>query len=78
MPRRFAMYPSIENTPSVAISLKRLGLEVGEIVVLVPVTLRLAEPDAVDDRGMVQLVGDDGVLGAEQRFEQAAVGIEAG
>jgi hypothetical protein len=38
---------------------------------------RLAQADAVDDRGVVERVGDDRVLLAEQRLEQAAVGVEA-
>ena len=55
-----------------------LRLEVGHVGVPVAVALRLAEPDAVDDRGVVELVGDDRVLGAEQGLEQAAIGVEAG
>jgi hypothetical protein len=73
------------KTPSVAIMRKRapglgfeLGLQVGQVAVLVAVALGLAEPHAVDDAGVVELVADDGVLGAEQGFEQAAVGVEAG
>ena len=37
---------------------------------------RLAQANAVDDARVVQFVGDHGILGVEQRFEQAAVGIE--
>ena len=40
--------------------------------------LRLAQPDAVDDAGVVERIGDDRVLLIQQRLEQAAVGIEAG
>ena len=40
--------------------------------------LGLAQADAVDDGGVVQGVGDDGVLGGQQGFEHAAVGVEAG
>jgi hypothetical protein len=79
-----AMSPSIENTPSVAIIAQRrlpawheLGLEIGHVVVLVAVALGLAQPDAVDDRRVVERVGDDRVVLAEQRLEQAAVGVEA-
>jgi hypothetical protein len=42
------------------------------------VALGLAEADAVDDGGVVQGVGDDGVLLAEDRLEQAAVSVPAG
>ena len=38
----------------------------------------LAEPDAVDDRGVVEGVGNDCVFLAEQRLEQPAIGVEAG
>jgi hypothetical protein len=38
----------------------------------------LAQPHPVDDRGVVQAVGDDGVVLAQQGFEQAAVGVEGG
>ena len=43
----------------------------------VAVALGPAEPDAVDDRGVVERVRDDGVLLAEERLEQPAVGVEA-
>ena len=39
--------------------------------------LRLRQPHAVDDRGVVELVADHGVLGVEQRLEHPAVGVEA-
>ena len=39
--------------------------------------LRFAEPDAVNDRRVIQFVADHGVFRAEQRFKQAAVGVEA-
>ena len=55
-----------------------LGLQVGHVVVLVAEPLGLAEPHAVDDRGVVQFVGEDRVLLGEQRLEQPAVGVEAG
>ena len=56
----------------------QLRLEIGHVGIPVAVALRLAEPDAVDDRGVVELVRDDRVLGAEQGLEQAAIGVEAG
>ena len=55
-----------------------LRFEVVHVGIAVAVALRLAETDAVDDRGMVELVGDDGVLLPEQCLEQAAIGVEAG
>ena len=54
------------------------ALEVCHVGVRVAVADRLAQAHAVDDGGMVERVGDDGVLGREQGLEHAAVGIEAG
>ena len=53
-------------------------VELVEIAVRVAQPCCLAEPDPVDDRGMVERVRDDGVVGPEQRLEQAPVGVEAG
>ena len=55
-----------------------LRFQIGHVVVLVTKSLRFAEPDAVDDGGVIQFIADHGVLFAEQRFEQTAVGVEAG
>ena len=78
------MSPSIEKTPSVAIMRRRLPcvfferlLELAHVAVRVAVAVGLAEADAVDDRRVVERVADDGVLLAEQRLEEAAVGVEA-
>src|SRR5262249_59879243 len=40
--------------------------------------LSFTEPDAVNDAGVVQLVGENRVLLAQERLEQPAVGVEAG
>ena len=48
------------------------------VVVGIAEAFRFTQAYAVDDRGMVQGVGDNGVFRAEQRFKQAAVGVEAG
>ena len=45
-------------------------------VVFVTQPLGLAQPDAVDDRRMVELIGNDGVLIVQQRLEHTAIGIE--
>ena len=85
IPARSAMWPSIEKTPSVAIirvwapaASSRRALELVQVAVRVAQPLRLAEPDPVDDRRVVERVGDDRVVGAEQRLEQPAVRVEAG
>ena len=58
--------------------LLQFRLQIVHVAVAIAKALRLAEPDAVDDAGMIQLVGDDGVLRIQQRFEEPAVGVEAG
>lgn len=55
-----------------------LLLQVGHVAVGVAVALRLGQADAVDDRGVVEGVGDHRVLRAEQGLEDSAVGVEAG
>ena len=55
-----------------------LALEVVHVGVGVAVALGLAEAHAVDDAGVVEGVGDDGVLLGEQWLEDTAVGVEAG
>ena len=57
---------------------RELDAQVGHVAVFIAVAVRLAQPHAVDDARVVQLVGDDGVVRAEQRFKEAAVGVEAG
>ena len=54
----------------------QLRFQVLHIVVLIPESLRLAQPHPVDDGCMVQLIGNNGVLVSEQRFEDTSVGIE--
>src|SRR5436189_171906 len=54
------------------------ALEVGHVVVVVAPALGLAQPHAVDDRGVIECIRDDRVLLGEQRLEHAAVGVEAG
>ena len=53
-------------------------LQLLHIVVGIAEALRFTQTHAVDDRGMVQGVGDNGVFRPEQRFKQAAVGVKAG
>ena len=68
---------TMRRAPALARRLQ-LRFEIVHVAIGEAEALRLGEPDAVDDRGMVQGVGDDGVLLAEQRLEHAAIGIEAG
>ena len=52
------------------------GAQIGHVVVLVAQALGLAQAHAVDDRGVVEFVGNDRVLRPQKRFKQAAVGVE--
>ena len=73
MSGRLAMAPSIEKTPSVITIFDlavggggELGAQVVEVAVLVDAGLALGdglgEPEAVDDRGVVELVAQDEVV----------------
>ena len=55
----------------------QLRLEVRHVVVFVAVARRLAQAHAVDDRGVIELVGNDRVAFLEQAFEKPAVRVEA-
>ena len=58
-------------------ALLQLLLQVGHVPVGVPVSLRFAQPDAVDDARVVECVRDDGVALVEQCLEDASVRVEA-
>ncbi len=45
---------------------------------LVDQALGLGQADAVDDRGMIETIGDDGVVRPHEGFENPAIGIETG
>ena len=76
--RKHAVRGNEDSPRAVRPRLNQLKAEIVHIAVAVTVALCLAQADAVDDGGVVQLVGHDGVLRPQQRFKQAAVGIEAG
>jgi hypothetical protein len=67
-----------DATRAIGPGFAKLCLQVVHIGICVAVAPGLAQSDAVDDRGVVQRVGDDRVLGAEKGLEQAAIGIETG
>ena len=52
-------------------------LQLGQVAIGVSQPPRLAEPDAVDDAGVIERVGNDRVLFAEHGFEQPAIGVPA-
>src|SRR5262245_10826834 len=55
------------------------GLEIGEVAVFIDLARdRFAdEADAVDDAGVVQLVGENDVVGTYKRLEYGFVGVPA-
>ena len=55
-----------------------LGLQVRHVRVGIAEPLGLAEPDAVDDRRVVQGVTDDRVLLAQEALEDGAIRVKAG
>ncbi len=61
-----------------ALRLHEPRFELAEVAVRVPESRGLAESDPIDDRRVIERVGDDRVFGAEQRFEKAAVRVETG
>ena len=66
-----------DDAEAVLLSGFELFFEVGHIGVGIAVTLGLAEADTVDDRSMVEGIGDDSILVGQQGFEDTAVGVEA-
>jgi len=58
--------------------LLQFRFQISHVAVAVAESLSFRKPDSIDDAGMVQFIGDDGVFGIEQCLKQAAVGIEAG
>src|SRR5271163_4592093 len=56
----------------------QLRLQIRHVTITVTKFCRLAEPDAVDDAGMIQFVRDDSVFRLQDCLKQPAVGIEAG
>ena len=65
-----------DHLEATALGFLQFFFERRHVIVGVAETFGLGEPHAVDDRGVVERIGDDGVFLAEQSFEQAAIGIE--
>ena len=53
-------------------------LKVGHISIGIAITLSLTEAYAIDDRGVVQCVRNDGILIGEERLEYTTISVEAG
>ena len=67
-----------DQLDAAVLRLLELRLEVFHVVVVIAQALCLAQTHTVDDRRVVQLVGDDRVLRSEQGLKETAVRIEAG
>ena len=58
--------------------LVQAGLERGHVAVGIAIAPRLAQADAVDQAGVVEAVGNNRVVLAQQRFEHPTIGVEGG
>ena len=67
-----------DDAESLGLGLLEAAFEIFHVGILVAVANRLAETHAVDNGGVVERIGDDGVFRCEQRLEHTAVGVEAG
>jgi hypothetical protein len=56
--------------------LLQLLLQVSHVQVLESILLRLAQPDPIDDRRVVQGVADHSILGTENGLEETGVSVE--
>ena len=65
-----------DEAAAAVLALRQHPLEVRHVLVPVAELLALAQPDAVYDGGVVELVGEDGVLGPADLLEQPGVGVE--
>ena len=52
-------------------------LELGQVAIGVTQPASLAQPDTVDDAGVIERIGNDRILIAEHGLEQSAVGVPA-
>ena len=66
------------ETRALGAGLCQATFQVGHVVVFVAVAFGLAQANAVNDGGMVELVADDRVLLAQQGLKESAVGVKRG
>ena len=64
------------STSTLLLSCLKLTLEVFHIGIGIAITLSLAEAHTINNRSMIQSIGNDGIIGREQRFKHTTVGIE--
>jgi hypothetical protein len=63
---------------SSTLRLAKFCFEIGHVPIEIAQASGLAQPDAVDDARMVELVGDHSILRAQESLEEATVRVEAG
>ena len=64
------------DTETLCLCLLQFGFEVRHIAIRIAITDCLTQAYAVNDRGMVQRIGDDGIFFGQQRFKQTTIGIK--
>ena len=67
-----------DNAETLGLGFLQAFLQLGHVGIGIAIALGLAETHTVNDRGMIERIADDGILFGEERFEHAAIGIEAG
>ena len=67
-----------DDAETLSLSFFQAVFQFGHVAVGIAVTFSLAKTNPVDNRSVVQGIGNDSVLISEKRFEHTAVGIEAG
>jgi hypothetical protein len=65
------------QSKALLLSFLQSRFQIGHVHVLVDISLCFRQANAVNNRSMVQLIGDDGVFFLHQRFEEPAVRIKA-
>ena len=65
-----------DDTEALCLRFLELLLQVVHVTVSITVTHRLAKTHTIDDRRMVERIGDDGILFRQQRFKESTVGIK--
>src|SRR5476651_2472727 len=64
------------NAVTKALCFLQLCFQIGHIIVLISIALRLAQAYTVDDGSMVQLIGYNGILLVKQRLKHTTVSIK--
>ena len=66
-----------DDAEALCLRFLELLLEVGHVGILIAITDSLAEANAVDDRCVIEGIGDNSILVRQERFKKATISIEA-